>query len=272
MKKVYLLIIILMIFSQLFSKNYFTLESSLLYFSYSGNDYMKNGLYESIKFTHSNLKSYSEYFQGYQRTYSDNFIFEQFEFKRSYAHFVKTNLKIGFDLKYTKVANGDFEQAILGGITGNVYAGNLTFTFSPALNYSFDGTENKVYQLSGKINYKYKDLSLNGSTYLFKVKNSEISKEKMRYLHEGSINYYGDLLGIYGIFSFGEKYLLTTFDNTYLNVSEDEFLHSFHFGILHYPILRNWSINYEFRKSIYNNLSKKEYTINAHLLNIYFSW
>jgi len=271
MKKVYFLIVLVLTYSLLCSKNYYSLENSLLYFSYSGNDNMKNGLYESLKFSHNNLKSYSEYFQGFQKTYSEDYEYEQYEFKRSYARSVKTNLKIGFDLKYTRVVNGIFEQAFLGGINGYFYTGNFSFTFSPAINYSFDGVEDIIYQCSGNMSYKYKDLFFNASTYLYTVKDNDFFEENLNYLQEGSITYYGDYIGIYTKYSFGEKYLLTTFDNTYLNLSVDEFLHGLNIGILHYPILRNWSINYEFRKNLYRNLNGK-YSINTHLLDFFISW
>ena len=272
MKKVSILVIIMIIFSHLFSKNFNAIEGSILYYSYSKNDVMKNGTYESLKYSTNDLKSYYECFQGYQRTYSIDDIYEQFEFKGSYSRFLKTYLKLGLDLKYSKIVNGDFKKAVLIGITKNIYIRKFTFTFSPALNSTFNGTKNNIYQVSGKVNYKYRSLLLNSTTYFFKIINNEISQEKIDYLQESSISYYGDRIGAYGSFSFGDKYLLTTYDNTYLNLSGDDFRHSFHLGILHYPILRNWSINYEFRKSIYNDLSKIEYTINAHLLNIYFSW
>jgi len=91
--------------------------------------------------------------------------------------------------------------------------------------------------------------------------------KKINFFYAANAAYYLKYFGIFGGFSDGEKYLLQNAGGKFLEAVEDRFVHSFHGGLIVYPLFRKWSISYEFAYGKY-----EKYNVQSHNLNIFYQF
>ena len=119
-------------------------------------------------------------------------------------------------------------------------------------------------QFSQKISYLYNNLLLNTGIDFYRILNAREIHDKLNLYFNFDAGYYPDYFGFFGGFSKGEKFLLQTYDNKFLNTNNGFDL-SYSLGMIVYPFLRHWSISYQYKKNYYES-----YQVDSHLLNFYF--
>ena len=119
-------------------------------------------------------------------------------------------------------------------------------------------------QFSQNFSCLYKNLFLESGIDIYKILNANEIDDKLNFFCHLDVSFYLDYFGFFGGFSKGEKYLLQTHDNKFLNVNKG-FDFSYALGMIVYPFLRNWSISYQYKKNYCDSLQ-----VDSHLLNFYF--
>ena len=119
-------------------------------------------------------------------------------------------------------------------------------------------------QFSQKFSYLYKNLLLDAGIDIYRILKADEFDDKINSHYHFDAGYYSDYFGFFGGFSKGEKFLLQTYNNKFLNTTRDFDL-NYSLGMIVYPFLRNWSISYQYKKNYYDT-----YQVDTHLLNFYF--
>ena len=119
-------------------------------------------------------------------------------------------------------------------------------------------------QFSQKFSYLYKNLLLDAGIDIYRILKADEFDDKINFHYHFDAGYYSDYFGFFGGFSKGEKFLLQTYNNKFLNTTRDFDL-NYSLGMIVYPFLRNWSISYQYKKNYYDT-----YQVDTHLLNFYF--
>jgi len=121
-----------------------------------------------------------------------------------------------------------------------------------------------TFQFSQKISYLNKNLLLDAGIDIYRILKADEVDDKINLHYHFDAGYYPDYVGFFGGFSKGEKLLLQTYDNKFLNTTRGFDL-SYSLGVIYYPFMRNWSISYQYKKNYYDT-----YQVDSHLLNLYY--
>jgi hypothetical protein len=145
------------------------------------------------------------------------------------------------------------------------------FVFNEYSQEEEDEWEMISWQLYNSAFYVLDRLLIGADFAIYKIFDSEIYNEDPRIFYGVNSAYYWDHFSIFGGYSRGDKNLLNTFGNTYLNVANDEFIQSGNVGLAVYPLIRNWSVSYEFGYSEFQE-KDNEFSINSHLVNLFYKF
>ncbi len=121
-------------------------------------------------------------------------------------------------------------------------------------------------QFSQDFTYINNRLLINANIHISRTLNSAVYDSTHRYFINGNIAWYFDYFGIYGGGSTGDSFMQN--NSKILNASADITDLNLSFGMIIYPLYRNWSIAYETKFIEHQN----NYSITSHLLNIYIKF
>jgi hypothetical protein len=269
MKKILFLLILFPVFLKA-APFFSSADATFIYYQFKNNDFLKEGFYQSVNLLKDGNQNQIKLFASSQQTESDDTI-KQNEIFGSYSHNLGKIVKMGIGMKYVFLKNSVYDDAFLIELHSSLNVKQFSFSLSPAYSkLKIADFYHETYQLTSSLQFYYKDFVLSLNNYPYIRKNSGKDDEEWQLFQEFIVGYYGTNIGIYGAYKSGELFLLNTFESSYLNVSPDDFQQGFSLGILYYPILRNWSINYEFRKNDYQAWNEANYYIQSHLINLYY--
>jgi hypothetical protein len=245
----------------------------LITYCFHDNPYLDYGFYQDtdLKLTFSQ-KSVT-FFRSFQRTFTENSTkMDVSEYLISYKNYESPKFNLSWQFKYSDFSNSLLQYAFMYGNQLSMNQKFYSMTIETAISdLRFKDKRFYSVQIAPAIQFYWNDFSFIIKNYMYRNDYIIEQGEKIiNYLEIGPA-YFGDYIGLHATLSSGEKYLLQTFENSYLNSSPDEFEYGMNLGIVTYPLLRTWSIGYEYRKSYYK-LESKTYFIDTHLLSVFFKF